>query len=83
MFGIGAHSFIDSTGIYYLYTNAIILIILAVCSTPIVKRVLDKLAGINKLRFINPALITYMIILFLTTAYLVNETYNPFLYFRF
>ena len=77
MFGIGAHSFIDSTGIYYLYTNAIILIILAVCSTPIVKRVLDKLAGINKLRFIN------MIILFLTTAYLVNETYNPFLYFRF
>lgn len=83
MFGIGAHSFIDSTGIYYLYTNAIILIILAVCSTPIVKRVLDKLAGTNKLRFINPALITYMIILFLTTAYLVNETYNPFLYFRF
>ncbi|MEG0855786.1 MAG: MBOAT family protein [Terrisporobacter sp.] len=83
MFGIGANPLIDNTGIYYLYTNGIMFIVLGLCSTPIVKITLDKLAGKTKFKVINPALITYVLILFLTTAYLVNETYNPFLYFRF
>ncbi|WP_419726358.1 MBOAT family O-acyltransferase [Terrisporobacter petrolearius] len=83
MFGFGNHVLMDSAGIYYLYTNAIMFVILAVCSTPIVKNILDRIVIKSKLGYVNGSLITYMVILFLATAYLVNETYNPFLYFRF
>lgn len=83
MFGFGNHVLMDSTGIYYLYTNAIMFVILGVCSTPIVKNILDRIVVKSKLGYVNGSLITYMVILFLATAYLVNETYNPFLYFRF
>jgi len=83
MFGLGNHVLMDSAGIYYLYTNAIMFVILAVCSTPIVKNILDRIVVKSKLGYVNGSLITYMVILFLATAYLVNETYNPFLYFRF
>ena len=34
-------------------------------------------------KVLNPSLVIYGLVLFLVTAYLVNETYNPFLYFRF
>lgn len=83
MFGIGNNPLIDNTGIYYLYTNAIMFVILAICSTPIVKMILDNIVIKSRTKYINISLIVYMLILFLATAYLVNETYNPFLYFRF
>ena len=83
MFGFGHNVLIDSAGIYYLYTNAIMFIILAICSTPIVKNTLDKMVTKSKTGYFNVPLIAYMLILLLATAYLVNETYNPFLYFRF
>lgn len=83
MFGFGHNVIMDSAGIYYLYTNAIMFVILAICSTPIVKTALDKIVVKSKSRYVNASLIAYMLILFLATAYLVNETYNPFLYFRF
>ena len=83
MFGFGHNVIMDSAGIYYLYTNAIMFVILAICSTPIVKTALDKIVVKSKSRYVNASLIAYMLILFLATAYLGNETYNPFLYFRF
>ena len=83
MFGAGHNVLIDSAGIYYLYTNAIMFVILAVCSTPIVKNTLDEMIIKSRRGYVNTSLIAYMLILFLATAYLVNETYNPFLYFRF
>ncbi len=83
MFGFGHNVLMDSAGIYYLYTNAIMFVILVICSTPVVKNTLDKMVVKSKSGYINASLISYMLILFLVTAYLVNETYNPFLYFRF
>uniref|UniRef100_UPI00262FE80E MBOAT family O-acyltransferase n=1 Tax=Terrisporobacter sp. TaxID=1965305 RepID=UPI00262FE80E len=83
MFSIGSNPLIDNTGVYYLYTNAIMFVILAICSTPIVKMILDNIVIKSQTKYVNISLIVYMLILFLATAYLVNETYNPFLYFRF
>ena len=83
MFGLGNNVLIDSVGIYYLYTNIVMFVILSICSTPIIKNKLDRMVIKSKTSYINPTLIVYMLILFLATAYLVNETYNPFLYFRF
>ena len=83
MFAMSGNPLVDGAGIYYLYTNAIMFVILAICSTPIVKRILDNIVIKSRIKYVNWSLIIYMAVLFLATAYLVNETYNPFLYFRF
>ena len=83
MFGMGSNSVIDITGIYYLKTNLITFAILTICSTTMVKNWIESIMRKSKLEIMNPVLIAHIAILFLSTAYLVNETYNPFLYFRF
>lgn len=83
MFGFGGRPFIDGTSIYYLYTNALLFIMLIICSTPIPKKVFIKLKDrMNRGEAIVIPTV-YMFLIFLCTAYLVNESYNPFLYFRF
>ena len=83
MFGIGGNPVYDGTALYYLYTNWILFVVLAICSTPLLKKRVHKLKeDINTKESIVYSLII-LSLLFLCTAYLVNESYNPFLYFRF
>ena len=83
MFGFGGRPLIDGTSIYYLYTNVLLFIILIICSTPIPKKTFRRLKDrMNRAEAIVIP-IAYMFLIFLCTAYLVNESYNPFLYFRF
>jgi alginate O-acetyltransferase complex protein AlgI len=82
MFGLNGNKFIDTTFIYYLYTNIIILIPIILCSTPLVNIVYKKIVYKKTWGRILGLAIN-AIILFVATAYLVNATYNPFLYFRF
>ncbi|WP_268801895.1 MBOAT family O-acyltransferase [Sporanaerobacter acetigenes] len=83
MFGIGGNPVYDGTALYYLYTNWILFVVLAICSTPLLKKRVHKLKeDINTKESIVYSLII-LLLLFLCTAYLVNESYNPFLYFRF
>lgn len=83
MFGFGNKPLINSNAIYYLYTNAFLFIVLIISSTPIPKNLFIRLK--EKMNGGETVLIpiAYMFLIFLCTAYLVNETYNPFLYFRF
>lgn len=83
MFFLNGNKIIDSTFIYYLHTNLILLIILILCSTPIVNKVFKKIIQNGKMEGVTLAVIVQFVLLFLSIAYLVNETYNPFLYFRF
>lgn len=83
MFCFNHNVFIDNAAIYYLYTNFILFVILTICSTPFSQKILDNIDKKLKIPYTYTSLFVYMFILFLTTAYLVNETYNPFLYFRF
>lgn len=79
MFGIGGAGIITPTFIYDLLSNKVLLIAAAVASLPypakIGRRYLQK----------SPAYATIpvAIALILCTAYLVDSSYNPFLYFRF
>lgn len=83
MFGLGKVPFIDSSTIYYLYTNILLFIILGISSTPILENAFRRLKT-NEGKWSKILIpIIYMFLLFLSTAYLVNESYNPFLYFRF
>lgn len=83
MFGIGAHGLADSTGIYYLYNYLILFVVSAICSASYAyKKFTQIVFGGSKGRTAL-AMGAYMAIFLLSLAYLVNATYNPFLYFRF
>lgn len=84
MFGFGHVAFSNVETIYYLRSYGIVLILAIVAMTPI-KKVIEQLT--KKARWkkridrIEPF---YYIILFLMCiAFLVDESFNPFLYFRF
>ena len=68
----------NSQWIYYVRNYGITFIVAAVFSTPIVKNIYNKVIK-------NDVLNTFilMVIFLLSIAYLVDATYNPFLYFRF
>ncbi|MCR2045298.1 MBOAT family O-acyltransferase [Anaerosalibacter massiliensis] len=83
MFGFGSNPLYDSRTIYYLYTNAILLALLGICSTPFVGKAIKKLKGRFKIGEYVVIPIILAVLLFICTAYLVDESYNPFLYFRF
>lgn len=96
MFGIG-NTFVDSNFLYYMSCNAVLLIILVVCS--IDHRVwLCKFKKTKKLigwcgsaygqeessKTANIVKIVVMVVLLIVSfAFLVGGSYNPFLYFRF
>lgn len=83
MFGIAAHGVIDRQGISLLMSNLTLWLLLVVGSTPFaytryqwyMKRWYRKSVVING--------VVYAVLFVLCIAYLVTETYNPFLYFRF
>ena len=83
MFGLGGYSVINKEFIYLLLNNLVLLIILAVASTDVPKRCIEKLAAKDKLVFKVAGIILLEVILGICVAYLVASTYNPFLYFRF
>ncbi len=85
MFGFSAISFVSNEFLYYLKDYAVILISAIIGATPILKIGLTKLQS-NKV--ISKAFavfepIVLIILLVLVTAYLVDGSFNPFLYFRF
>lgn len=83
MFGIGNNPLVDNMARYIFNSNLILIIISVLCATPIVKKLINHI----KVKFGNKGIVISvglnMIILILSTAYLVGESYNPFLYFRF
>ncbi len=85
MFGIGVSGFIDATTIYYLKSYAVILLVGILFATPIAKVVAKKLAENRTtesiVRVASPIVMAGLLIV--VTAYLVDGSFNPFLYFRF
>ncbi|MGG7143245.1 MBOAT family O-acyltransferase [Clostridium nigeriense] len=62
--------------IYYIKNYFIILLICILCSTPLILKIYNKLNDSIKI-------IIMFALFILSIAYLVDSTYNPFLYFRF
>lgn len=70
--------------IYYLKSYLVLLIISIISATPLLKTIITKIRNtkLNKLiNILEP--ITYIVLLILSTAFLIDESFNPFLYFRF
>ncbi|GAV12795.1 MBOAT family protein [Paenibacillus sp. NAIST15-1] len=83
MFGFSTHHFADNNTYYYLSTHLVILLLAMLAATPLPKKMFLALKQRYPLGSAILSPILYVLFLFLSTAYLVNDTYNPFLYFRF
>ena len=80
MFGFGQAGFSSSRDLFQARSYLVILLVGAVAATPLLRRLYTRLpARVQGL--LSPALV--LLVLVLSTAYLVDATYNPFLYFRF
>ena len=85
LFGMNKEAFINDYTLHYLKSYLPILIIALLGATPFIKILIDKLRKNkyvnNIINILEPILI--VMILFVVTSYLIDNSYNPFLYFRF
>ena len=80
MYGFGQAGFIAGKDVYYLAGFGALLAVGCAASLPVGRDLFKRLP--EKLRAVAaPVLIA--LVLVVSTAYLVDSTYNPFLYFRF
>ena len=85
LIGMGGIPLVSDEFFYTLKSFAGILIISCIGATPVVKNFFLKLQAQPKyekvLNILEP--VTIIVLLFVMTAYLVDGSFNPFLYFRF
>lgn len=79
MFGLTGISFVNTEFLYRFQSNFILLLVACVAATPIPKTLFCKMKEETRLT-IAPVLM--LLGLLISTAYLVDGSYNPFLYFR-
>lgn len=85
LFGMNGEAFINDYTLHYLKSYLPVLIIALFGATPFIKILIDKL---RKNKYINSIInilepILIVVILVVVTSYLIDNSYNPFLYFRF
>ena len=73
--------FITDTALNTIINFAPLLLIAIVASTPLLRKIYDKISTL-KISFAIEAIAT-LVTLIICTATLANQSYNPFLYFRF
>lgn len=83
MFGAGAHGFADRESMYLLTSNLILWLILIFGSTLLVHFRYEHMLRSKKWNTTIINSVVYAALFIVCIAYLVTETYNPFLYFRF
>ena len=86
LFGLSGVELMDNTTVYLLYTNILLFMILIIGSTDLPKRlwiwISVKFKNKQATIFILENLFLFSILI-ISIAYLVDQSYNPFLYFRF
>jgi len=82
MFGIGSEMFAGNEALYYLRSYAIPFIIGFIGVTPLVKKISEKIDTKKTLSTILEPVVLAVILL-LSTAAMVDGSFNPFIYFRF
>lgn len=86
MFGLAGVPLLNGQFLYSLASNIILLVVLVLGATPLPNKLweaLEKRLPQEKLAGTVLAPAFFLVILTAATAYLVDASYNPFLYFRF
>ncbi len=73
----------DIKSTYLLVTYGVVLVLCIIGSTQLVKKGAEYVTKFSTKLSLSVRPLIQLAIMLLSTAYLVNETYNPFLYFRF
>ncbi|MBQ8314108.1 MAG: MBOAT family protein, partial [Lachnospiraceae bacterium] len=85
MFGAGGISFWSGETAYYLRSYGVVLVAAILGSTPLVKtavlKLKEKKAGALVCDILEPVFVVVMLLV--VTAYFVDGSFSPFLYFRF
>ncbi len=85
MFGAGGYPLISEEFLYYFRSYGVVLLFAMIGATPLPKKLWNCVsvtpAGGKVVIFAEPLAISAMLVA--CTAYLVDGSYNPFLYFRF
>ena len=85
MFGLAGVPVSSAEFVYYLRSYLLVIVIAIIGATPLPKKIVEKIrekeTGNKVINLIEPAVC--IILLVLITAYLVDGSFNPFLYFRF
>lgn len=79
MFGLSAIPLTSNEALYYLKSYKLLFLVAIIGSTPLLSNLLAKYEKV--IAFFEPLVL--MGILLVTTGYLVDSSFNPFLYFRF
>ena len=80
MFGIGGLPLRSQSGMYYLRSYGLVLLLSAIGATPLPKLLLRRIPR-QVITALQP--VALGLLLLICTAYLVDGSFNPFLYFRF
>lgn len=85
MFGLAGIPATNTASFYYLRSNLVLLIVAAIGATPLPKRIYEKTCettvGGRILAVLTPIAVAASIAV--CTAYLIDGSFNPFVYFRF
>ena len=85
MFGFAGVPFVNAETLYYLRSFGFLFILSIIGATPLVKNTATRLAVHKKtetvVAIIEPIIL--LVLLAVCSAYLVDGSFNPFLYFRF
>ena len=85
LFGLAGIPAANTASLYYLKSNLVLLIIAALGATPLPKRIYEKIGettgGSRVLAVLTP--IATVASIAVCTAYLIDGSFNPFVYFRF
>lgn len=85
LFGAGGHPAVTPETLYYLKSFAVLLIISVIGATPLPSKIYTSVcknkAGSKIMCIAEP--LALLIMLFVCTAFLIDGSFNPFLYFRF
>lgn len=83
MLGMAGAGVVNKESLYLLVSNALLMVIMAIGCTSLPKYLAKKVTKKDEVGASLCMSVYVAVILLLSIAYLVNGTYNPFLYFRF
>lgn len=83
MLGMAGAEVVNKESLYLLVSNALLMVIMTIGCTSLPKYLAEKVTKKDGIGASLCMSVYVAVILLLSIAYLVNGTYNPFLYFRF
>jgi alginate O-acetyltransferase complex protein AlgI len=85
LFGFGKMPLISTEAIYYFKSYGVVLVIAAIGATPLPKKALEYARQkTNGSKWLDAAeIVALLLLVIIATSYLVDGSFNPFLYFRF